>query len=325
MVKTNSLRAWWLAARPKTLTGAAAPVILAVSAAYGIYGQIEWTPALLCMAFALLMQTDANLVNDYFDCIRGVDTEERLGPERACSQGWITLPAMRTGIAATTLLACLAGLPLVWWGGWECILVGMACVVFCFLYTTLFSRIAMGDVLVLLFFGIVPVGYTFFFQSPLSSITEVPLAVWLLALAQGLVTDCLLLVNNFRDRHTDAAVGKTTLVTIIGERLTLALYGAIGIVSVLLAVCALSMLNANPFGGQVSSFKFQDSDSFPLSAFCFPFALTLPFLFLHLRNLHLLRTIRHGKALNRVLGMTAMSIFLFAILVSLASVLQILI
>ncbi|MBQ8274569.1 MAG: 1,4-dihydroxy-2-naphthoate octaprenyltransferase [Bacteroidaceae bacterium] len=317
MVKTNSLRAWWLAARPKTLTGAAAPVILAVSAAYGIYGQIEWTPALLCMAFALLMQTDANLVNDYFDCIRGVDTEERLGPERACSQGWITLPAMRTGIAVTTLLACLAGLPLVWWGGWECILVGMACVVFCFLYTTLFSRIAMGDVLVLLFFGIVPVGYTFFFQSPLSSITEVPLPVWLLALAQGLVTDCLLLVNNFRDRHTDAAVGKTTLVTIIGERPTLALYGAIGIISVLLAVCALSMLAL-----QVSGFKFQDSDSFPLSVFRFPFALTLPFLFLHLRNLHLLRTIHHGKALNRVLGMTAMSIFLFALLTSVTIVIK---
>ncbi|MBR2458108.1 MAG: 1,4-dihydroxy-2-naphthoate octaprenyltransferase [Bacteroidaceae bacterium] len=317
MVKTNSLRAWWLAARPKTLTGAAAPVILAVSAAYGIYGQIEWTPALLCMAFALLMQTDANLVNDYFDCIRGVDTEERLGPERACSQGWITLPAMRTGIAVTTLLACLAGLPLVWWGGWECILVGMACVVFCFLYTTLFSRIAMGDVLVLLFFGIIPVGYTFFFQSPLSSITEVPLPVWLLSLAQGLVTDCLLLVNNFRDRHTDAAVGKTTLVTIIGERPTLVLYGAIGIISVLLAVCALSMLAL-----QVSGFKFQDSDSFPLSVFRFPFALTLPFLFLHLRNLHLLHTIHHGKALNRVLGMTAMSIFLFALLTSVAIVIN---
>ena len=223
---------------------------------------------------------------------------------------------MRTGIAATTLLACLAGLPLVWWGGWECVLVGMACVVFCFLYTTLFSRIAMGDILVLLFFGIIPVGYTFFFQSPLSSITEVPLAVWFLALAQGLVTDCLLLVNNFRDRHTDAAVGKTTLVTIIGERPTLALYGAIGIVSVLLAVCALSMLNANPSGVQVSSFRFKVSDSFPFSVF------TFPFLFLHLRNLHLLHTIHHGKALNRVLGMTAMSIFLFALLTSVTIVIN---
>ena len=326
MVKTNSLRAWWLAARPKTLTGAAAPVILALSAAYGIFGHVEWTPALLCLAFALLMQVDANLVNDYFDCIRGVDTEERLGPERACSQGWITLPAMRLGIGITTMAACLAGLPLVWWGGWECILVGIACVAFCFLYTTLFSRIAMGDILVLLFFGIIPVGYTFFFQSHLSSITDVPLAVWLLALAQGLVTDCLLLVNNFRDRHTDAAVGKTTLVTIIGERPTLVLYGAIGILSVLIAITAIFLLTAHlspltahpsPLTPHLSPLTPHRS---PLTAHLSPL-FPLLFLPLHLRILHLLRTINQGKALNRVLGMTAMSIFIFAILVSLALVL----
>lgn len=297
MVKTNSLHAWCLAARPKTLTGAAAPVILALSAAYGIYGHIDWIPAFLCLAFALLMQVDANLVNDYFDCIRGVDTQDRLGPERACSQGWITLSAMRMGIGITTLLACLAGLPLVWWGGWECILVGIACVVFCFLYTTLFSRIAMGDVLVLLFFGIIPVSYTFFFQSPLASILDVPLAVWLLAIAQGLVTDCLLLVNNFRDRHTDAAVGKTTLVTIIGELSTLALYLLIGIISVFLAMVAINIIRKDD---------------------CLEMLIPVIFIPVHLRTHHLLRTINQGKALNRVLGMTAMSIFLFAILVSIA-------
>ena len=299
MVKTNSLHAWWLAARPKTLTGAAAPVMLAVSAAYAIYGHVEWIPALLCLAFALLMQVDANLVNDYFDCIRGVDTEERLGPERACSQGWITLPVMRMGICITTLAACLVGLPLVWWGGWECILVGVACVVFCFMYTTLFSRIAMGDILVLLFFGIIPVSYTFFFQSPLSSITQVPLPIWILAVAQGLVTDCLLLVNNFRDRHTDAAVGKTTLVTIIGELSTLGLYLLIGLISVLLAICALYIIRKGDY-----------------------LAMLIPFIFtpIHLKILHLLYTINQGKALNRVLGMSAMSIFIFTILVSLALV-----
>ena len=252
------------------------------------------------MAFALLMQTDANLVNDYFDCIRGVDTEERLGPERACSQGWITLSAMRKGITIVTLLACLTGLPLVAWGGLECILVGIACVVFCFLYTTLFSRIAMGDILVLLFFGIIPVSYTFFFQSPHISILDIPMSIWLLAIAQGLVTDCLLLVNNFRDRHTDASVGKTTLVTIIGERPTLIVYGAIGIVSVILALSAIMMAGHN---SNVWSF------------------LPLIFLIIHLRNLHRLRIIYHGKALNRVLGMTAMSIFIFAILTSLAMIL----
>ena len=305
MIKTNSLHAWWLAARPKTLIGAAAPVILGISAAYGIHGQIEWMPALLCMVFALLMQTDANLVNDYFDCIRGVDTEERLGPERACSQGWITLSAMRKGISIVTLLACLTGLPLIAWGGVECILVGIACVVFCFLYTTLFSRIAMGDILVLLFFGLIPVSYTFFFQSPHISILDIPMSIWLLAIAQGLVTDCLLLVNNFRDRHTDASVGKTTLVTIIGERPTLIVYGAIGIVSVILALSALLLSSPQPLTTLRSVF------------------LLLPILFLpiHLRNLHQLRIIYHGKALNRVLGMTAMSIFIFTILVSMAIIL----
>lgn len=300
MIKTNSLHAWWLAFRPKTLTGAAAPVIMALSASYGIYGQIDWIPALLCMFFALLMQTDANLINDYYDCIHKIDTEERLGPERACSQGWITLPAMRLGIGITTAIACLCGLPLIAWGGWECILVGVACVVFCFLYTTLFSRVAMGDLLVLMFFGIIPVSYTFFFQSQHASILDIPASIWLLAIAQGLVTDCLLLVNNFRDRDTDASVGKSTLVNIIGERSALILYGAIGIISVILALCAVSLSTAHHS----------------------PFVL-LPALFLpiHLRNLNQLRIINHGKALNRVLGMTAMSIFIFAILVSLAMIL----
>ena len=207
---------------------------------------------------------------------------------------------MRMGIAITTMVACLAGLPLVWWGGWECILVGITCVAFCFLYTTLFSRIAMGDILVLFFFGIIPVAYTFFFQSPLSSITYLPLPVWLLALAQGLVTDCLLLVNNFRDRHTDAAVGKTTLVTIIGELSTLALYFLIGIISVSLAMVALNIIRKGDY-----------------------LAMLIPVIFIpmHLKILHLLYTINHGKALNRVLGMTAMSIFFFAILISFALVL----
>lgn len=293
MVKTNSTHAWWLAARPKTLTGAAAPVMVALAAAIHEYGRIEVWPAMLCLLFALLMQVDANLVNDYFDCIRGVDGEERLGPERACSQGWITLPAMRMGMGLTTLLACIIGLPLVAWGGWECIAVGLACVAFCFLYTTLFSRIAMGDVLVLLFFGLIPVGYTFYFQTPYASITQVPVGVWCLALAQGLITDCLLLVNNFRDRDTDAAVGKTTLVTIIGPTATLLLYCLIGIVSVSLAIYGIHDLS-----GAYSTWHY----------------LPLLFLPLHLSILYIMCKTYRGKALNRVLGMTALSIFVFALL-----------
>ena len=121
-ISTNSPHAWMLAARPKTLTGAAVPVMIGVSAAWND-GFFRPVPALLCFLFAFLMQIDANFINDYYDFQKGLDDEKRLGPKRACAEGWITLPAMRRGIICTTLLSCLTGLPLVWYGGWTMVLV----------------------------------------------------------------------------------------------------------------------------------------------------------------------------------------------------------
>lgn len=294
MIKTNSLQAWFLAARPKTLTSAAAPVIVALASGHHLYGSINWLPALLCLLFAFLMQIDANLINDYFDCIGGIDTKERLGPERACSQGWVTLKAMRLAIGAVTILACVTGMPLILWGGWECILVGLCCITFCFLYTTLFSKIALGDILVLMFFGIIPVGYTFFFQSSYKSILDIPTGIWYLALAQGLVTDCLLLINNFRDRETDRLANKITLVTIIGTRAAKGLYASVGIIACVLAHLGISKLSNVP-----SVYHF------------------IPFMFLpiHIVILKQMHDIDHGSELNRVLGITAMSIFVFSVLI----------
>ena len=173
MVRLNSLKAWVLAARPKTLAGAATPVIMGGGCAWmwmegcgmSPAEAFDWAAFALCMLFAWIMQVDANFVNDYFDFRKGGDTERRLGPKRACAQGWITPKAMRTGIIVTTVLACAAGLPLIWAGGPWMIAVGAACVLFCFLYTTKFSRLGLGDVLVLVFFGIVPVGFTFYLQT----------------------------------------------------------------------------------------------------------------------------------------------------------------
>ena len=118
IVQVNSIKAWLLAARPKTLAGAATPVLLGCALAYAD-SCFQMTPALLCFAFAFLMQIDANFINDYFDYLKGSDREDRLGPERACAQGWITLNAMRKGIALTTATACLAGLCLLAYGGNE--------------------------------------------------------------------------------------------------------------------------------------------------------------------------------------------------------------
>ena len=92
------------------------------------------------MLFAFAMQIDANFINDFYDFVNGTDdAETRLGPRRACAQGWVTLDAMKKAIALTTCLACVIGLPLALYGGLEMIAVGVACVVFAFLYTTFFS------------------------------------------------------------------------------------------------------------------------------------------------------------------------------------------
>ena len=218
-VKTNSVRAWVLAARPKTLAGAATPVIMGGACAWMWLNSdwmlpaeaFDWTAFALCMLFAWIMQIDANFVNDYFDFKKGCDTERRLGPKRACAQGWITPGAMKTGILVTTVLACATGLPLIWKGGPWMLAVGAACVLFCFLYTTKFSRLGLGDVLVLVFFGIVPVGFTFYLQTGVWTI-EATLA----GLGCGLAVDCLLMVNNYRDRDEDAGQGKKTIVVRLG-------------------------------------------------------------------------------------------------------------
>ena len=139
-VKSNSFRAWLLAARPKTLTGAAVPVMIGTALTIADHGwAIAWLPCVLCFLFAFIMQIDANFVNDYFDFKRGNDdAATRLGPQRACSMGWVTEGAMRKALLITTALGCVVGLPLVLFGGLEMILVGALCVLFCFLYTFLF-------------------------------------------------------------------------------------------------------------------------------------------------------------------------------------------
>ena len=98
--KRNSLYAWILAARPKTLTGAITPVMIGSALAY-MDGHFQWLPALICCLFASLMQIAANFINDLFDYLKGTDREDRLGPERACAQGWISPKAMRNGIIIT--------------------------------------------------------------------------------------------------------------------------------------------------------------------------------------------------------------------------------
>ena len=298
-VRVNSAKAWFLAARPKTLTGAAVPVMIGIACAVALHGvEVRWVPAVLCMLFALIMQIDANFVNDYFDFMKGTDDEQRLGPKRACSQGWITAPAMRSALLLTTAVACVVGLPLILYGGWEMILVGLACVVFCFLYTISLSYMGLGDVLVLVFFGLVPVSMTYWLVAPASPLLSIPLTVIGLSLACGLVIDTLLVVNNYRDIDNDRRTGKRTLIVKIGAKNGRCLYLRLGI-----AACIVNFL------------------------FCYlpavwPWLLPLFYLPFHIATYREMVRIDKGAALNHVLGKTARNMFLYGLLTAAGQVLS---
>lgn len=301
-VRVNSLKAWILAARPKTLTGATVPVMIGIACAVAMYGWcgIRVVPAVLCMLFALIMQVDANFINDYFDFMKGTDDEQRLGPKRACAQGWITASAMRSGLFVTTLLACIVGLPLVYYGGWEMIMVGLACVVLCFLYTISFSYIGLGDLLVLVFFGIVPVCMTYWLTAPPTALTSIPFAVVLMSIACGLIINTLLVVNNYRDIENDRRAGKLTLIVRIGERGGLVLYLMLGLVGTILAIVGVVLLDWHD--GQWTQ------------------SLLIIYTPFHTWAFNEMRYIRKGAELNRVLGMTARNMFIFGLLASAALV-----
>ena len=162
---------WILAARPKTLTGAMIPVILGSALAYHD-GVLNWLLVVCCALFAGFMQIAANMINDLYDYQKGSDREDRLGPERACAQGWITPKAMRRGIAVVLCLASMAGLAALWlcwkdlpYHGIELLVTGVLCIIFAFLYTYGLSYMGMGDLLVLLFFGLIPVCGTYYIQA----------------------------------------------------------------------------------------------------------------------------------------------------------------
>lgn len=289
-IKQNSPRAWLLAARPKTLSAAIIPVIVGTALALHHQSLYPLT-ALLCLLFAALMQVAANFINDLYDFRKGSDRDDRLGPERACAQGWISTRAMAAGIGVTLAAACLAGLGALLsasgrmeYGGWEMAATGLVCVVFAFLYTTRLSYWGWGDVLVVVFFGLVPVGGTYYLQA--GSVT------WdavIASLSCGLLIDTLLMVNNYRDREQDRLSGKRTLVVCLGERFGRYAYLLLG-----MGATAFALWFAN--GWDV--------------------ALPLLYLALHIHTWQRMVAIGHGKKLNSILGETSRNMLFMGVMLA---------
>jgi 1,4-dihydroxy-2-naphthoate octaprenyltransferase len=219
-----SVRAWLLAARPKTLTAAAVPVAVGTAAAARAGHFVPLTAAAALLG-ALFIQIGTNLTNDYFDFKKGADTGDRLGPTRVTQQGLIKPGVVLGAALGCFALAMLCGVHLIMVGGWPILVVGLVSILSGYAYTGGPYPLAyhgLGDAFVFVFFGPVAVVGTYWVQAhtldPLPLLASVPV---------GLLAAALLVVNNLRDIPTDTRAGKRTLAVKLGERFTRAQYGAI--------------------------------------------------------------------------------------------------
>ncbi len=231
-------RLWLAAIRPATLTAALAPVLVgaALSASEGAVRPLVLAATALAAA---LIQVGTNLYNDYGDFRRGADTNERLGPVRVTQRGLIAPERVRAAAYASLAGALALGVYLVFAGGWPILAVGVASLLCAVAYTGgpfPLAYVGLGDVFVLAFFGVAAVAGPYYLQTDAVSAAS----LWA-GLAVGATATAILVVNNLRDRHTDAAAGKRTLIVRFGARFGRAEYIALLAASVLLPVIAASL------------------------------------------------------------------------------------
>lgn len=229
----SPLAAWALATRPKTLVAGFVPVAVGLAVAFKL-GRLEWLPALGTLVGALLIQIGTNLFNDAYDFKRGADTTDRLGPPRATQQGWLSPEAVMRGAIGCFALAFVVGLYLVSVAGWPLLVVGVVSLLAGYAYTGGPFPLAyhgLGDVFVLVFFGLVAVGGTVFVQTQTVSVLAL-----LAGVPVGALGVALLAVNNVRDAKTDVLANKRTLVVRLGVGFGKAEYVTMVMVAMLVPV-----------------------------------------------------------------------------------------
>lgn len=216
-MNTSQLNLWILAIRPRTLPAAIAPVVVGTAMAISD-NNFKSTVALAVLAGALLLQIGANLANDYFDYINGIDTADRLGPVRVMQGGLISAKHLRTGIIIVFIFTVMVGSYLILVGGWPILFIGLASILAGLAYSggpyPLASH-GLGDVFVFTFFGFAAVCGTYYVQT-----LHLTMLTVLMSIPIGLLVTSILVVNNLRDIITDRKAGKYTLAVMIGKRWT---------------------------------------------------------------------------------------------------------
>ena len=210
------MNAWLLAARPKTLSAAVAPVLVGTALARGIPAGIHWPSFAFALLGAIFIQIGTNLVNDALDFKRGADTAERLGPIRVTQAGLLSSNAVLGAAYVCFGLAALCGVPLILRGGWPIVIIGIASILAAYAYTGGPYPLAyhgMGEIFVMVFFGLVAVEGSYYVQRLSFSIEALVGGV-----ACGALAVMLLAINNLRDLPNDRTSGKMTLAARYGER-----------------------------------------------------------------------------------------------------------
>jgi 1,4-dihydroxy-2-naphthoate octaprenyltransferase len=221
-----------MAARPRTLPAAVAPVLVGtcLAATEGTFKPLTFLAALIG---ALFIQIGTNLSNDYSDARRGADTEDRLGPVRVTAGGLVPPRQVLVATWVAFGVAVLAGTYLIATAGWELLLVGAASILAGVLYTggpRPYGYEGLGEVFVFLFFGVVAVAGSYYAQ-----VERLAWEAFVLAVPVGLIAAGILVVNNTRDLETDRRAGKRTLAVRLGRERSRVLFAAMLVVAFLVA------------------------------------------------------------------------------------------
>ena len=283
------LRVWFLAARPKTLWAGIAPVLMGSALAYSA-GGFHAGAAVAALLGALLIQVGTNFCNDYADFKKGADTQDRVGPVRVTQAGWVAPEAMLRATVLVFLAAALVGVYLVLRGGWPMFWIAAFSILLGVAYTAgpfALAYLGLGDVFVLIFFGPIAVGGTYYVQT-----LEWPLYVTMAGLAPGLLSCAVLAVNNLRDLDQDRAAGKRTLAVRFGRSFARAEY--------VFCVCAACL--AVPI---ILWLGFAMTPAILLSVAALPVGVP---------SMKAVLSVRAGPTLNPVLGRTAFLLLIFALL-----------
>jgi 1,4-dihydroxy-2-naphthoate polyprenyltransferase len=286
------MRIWLMAARPRTLPAAIAPVLVGTAAAVQWYGSLpRWGAFFAALIGSIFIQIGTNLANDYSDAKRGADTADRLGPVRVTASGMVTPQRVMRATWIAFAVAVVCGIYLTVVAGWVILLIGILSIAAGVLYTggpRPYGYAGFGEVFVFLFFGLVAVNGSYYVQ--LEELDALPLG---LSISIGFLATAIIVVNNVRDVETDRRAGKNTLAVQIGREAAVRLYG-------LLVLGAFVVLPIALVAGEASMLPLIGLLAAPLA----------------LKPYRTLQERRDGPALNGVLAATGGVLAVFSILVT---------